>query len=70
MGERCPLGTLAARPGKTSSATRQILTELYATGQAHLLAGAGPITDQGHLAERAWLRISIAAFSLLSTVLC
>jgi AcrR family transcriptional regulator len=56
LGESCPLGALTAQLGKSSPATREIVTELYDTWEAHLLAGVKSMQERGQLEGRASAR--------------
>jgi AcrR family transcriptional regulator len=49
LGDRCPLGALTAQLGKTSPRTREIVSELYGTWEAYLLAGVQAMAEQGSL---------------------
>jgi hypothetical protein len=49
LGDRCPLGALTAQLGKTSPRTREIVSELYGTWEAYLLAGVQAMAEQGAL---------------------
>ena len=55
LGERCPLGTLTSALGKTSPATRRIVTNLYDTWEQALASGVrtvcGDDSDYNELAR-------------------
>jgi AcrR family transcriptional regulator len=50
LGDRCPLSALTAQLGKTSPQAREVVTALYDTWEAHLLAGVKALETQGMLA--------------------
>jgi AcrR family transcriptional regulator len=50
LGDKCPLGALTSELGKTSPATRDIVTELYDTWERELTRGVRalrPVPDDG-----------------------
>jgi AcrR family transcriptional regulator len=47
LGDRCPLSALTAQLGKTSPPTRAIVTELYDSWEACLVAGVEAMARQG-----------------------